>query len=142
MPRLKVRKQQKVLHGKKLWETANRDPEMALNNREVQTSNHGPNIDTTPLARPRSAAQPKKLKNMSAEKLKNSDFNKLTQGRIITRSLSRKFALNSKLSVESANGMKLQDFSILNSCLEEVAICRSCMSQKSKLKMFQCSAIK
>ena len=139
MPRLKVRKRQRVFHGKKSWETAKKDPVTAVNRHEAQARNDRPNIDTTPVARPRLAAQPRKLKNMSAEKLRNSDFNKLTQGRIITRSLSRKFALHAKLSVEPAHGMKLQDFSILSTCLEEVAVCRSCMSQKSKLKIFQCN---
>ena len=96
MPRLKVRKRQKVFHGKKLWETANRDEETFLNNHyEAQTGKDRPNVDTTRVARPRSASQPKKLKNMSAEKLKNSDFNKLTQGRIITMSISRKYLLYS-----------------------------------------------
>ena len=102
MPRLKVRKRQRVFHGKKSWETAKKDPVTAVNRREAQARNDRPNIDTTPVARPRLAAQPRKLKNMSAEKLRNSDFNKLTQGRIITRSLSRKFALHAKLSVEPA----------------------------------------
>ena len=49
-------------------------------------------MDTTPVAQPKSAAQPKKLKNISAETLKNSDYKKLTQGKIITRRISRKFA--------------------------------------------------
>ena len=90
-----------------------------------QIGNVGPSVET-PVAKPMQESQQRKLKNMSAEKLKHSDFKKQFQSKISTRSISRKVALSSNISTEVACGFKIQDVSILNDCLESVAVCRSC----------------
>ena len=140
MPRLKVKKRPKVFYGKRLWETSGTNQEQALGGHEThdQIGNVGPSVET-PVAKPMPESQQRKLKNMSAEKLKHSDFKKQFQSRIFTRSISRKVALSSNISTEVACGFQIQDFSILNDCLESVAVCRSCMSPKSKLRIVQCN---
>ena len=52
----------------------------------------------------------KGMRNMSAEKLANSDFNKLN-GRVMTRSFRKKIGLAKRVkNIEPASGIKLQKF--------------------------------
>ena len=82
----------------------------------------------------------KKVKNMSAEKISNTDFIKKRQDRISTRSLTKSFGFDAKQpNVELAHGMKLQDFSLINEMLLKSSICRECRNPKSKLQVYQCN---
>ena len=76
------------------------------------------------------------MRNMSAEKLSNSDFKKM-DNRIKPRHASKKLGINRVTCIEDAHGTNIQDFSILSACLEKFAMCSSCRSAKSKLKIMQ-----
>eukprot|EP00795_Rhopilema_esculentum_P005803 gene5803-11101_t len=54
-----------------------------------------------------------------------------------TKSLSKRLGVERAHCIEDAHGTKIQDFSILSQCLEQFAICSSCRSAKSKMKIKQ-----
>ncbi len=66
------------------------------------------------------------MRNISAEKLSHSDFNKM-DNKIKTSSMSKKFGFNRTRCIEDAHGTKIQDFSILSKCLENFAMSSSCI---------------
>ena len=85
MPRIKVKKGPRVFHGKKFWEVSDIGQEHASSSRDMQGQlGHDRPIDTTPTTRQMSASKQTTMKNMSAEKLQNSDFKKLFQSRMLT----------------------------------------------------------
>ena len=57
--------------------------------------------------------------------------------KIKTRSVSKKEGVNRASCIEDAHGTKIQDYSILSACLEKFAMCSSCRSVKSQLRIKQ-----
>ncbi len=102
----------------------------------AEASGSATETSTTPK-NSKSTVPLKKLKNISAEKISNSDFNKY-KDKIVTRSLTKKIDLDSKQpDVELAHGMKLQDFAVINDALLKSVICKECRNPKSKLQVYQ-----
>ena len=120
--------------GKKKWEVLGQAVQHHTN--EVQ-----PNVTQgTPVAEASSSKQNEQPRNISAEKIANSDFNTMTPlNGPVTRQIRRKLGmLDSKRPlVERATGTKLLDVSLLQDCLNLATICASCKSAKSRIAIFQ-----
>eukprot|EP00794_Sanderia_malayensis_P019336 gene19336-21256_t len=135
MPRLSTKKR-KGFHGKQKWEIVREESSLASCRSEgdadrPKASQMGPGTPTTHKF-------PIEVRNMSAEKLLNTDFQTLDD-KIITRNVGKRIGLSrcKPSKIEKASGNKIQDFSLLQQCLESFAICSKCKSAKSNLKIFQ-----
>ena len=136
MPR--IFKKRKGFHGVRKWQLeessgCNRNPQQS-------TSSGTSSQDDTIRPKPCTPSLTKKglsaMRNMSSEKLKHSDFKKMDE-KMKTRSLSKRLGVARGHCIEDAPGTKIQDFTILSQTLEQFAICSSCRSAKSKLKIKQ-----
>ena len=158
MPRVKAKKR-KGFHGMKYWELQRADdrngppishdqtPLSAHQGQGPSTrSDEGTAINPEPSDTPQSLVRLKEMKNMSEEKLVNSDFRKLGHGKIMTQKRRRTSARNlgmddinvrERKKVELAIGSKIQEFSLLNECLAKAARCSYCNDAQSKLQIFQ-----
>jgi len=129
MPRYSTKKR-KGLFGKR--------PQDIRDNQANEESTNNAEREESRMEFSQSAVPPKKVKNMSAEKMSNTDFRKERQGTISARSLTKCFGFDAKQpDVELANGMKLQDVSFINEILLRSSICRESRNPKSKLQAYQ-----
>ena len=125
MGRISKRKQRGFI-GKKKWEVD--EAHGNIDGSHFETDENG---DTITDMQTRTA---------SAEKLASSDFQKFAApNRPATRGLRRQLGMldSAQPQIEPAAGIKLQDFTLLQECLNVAAICASCKSSKSKLRIFQ-----
>ena len=137
MPRFSTKKR-KGFHGKKKWEISREE-----SNSEVQVSesvSDRPRPSTSQRGdceTPRTQNNSAEVRNISAEKLLNTDFQS-SDSKIITRNTGKRLGLSQrKAHVLEARGLKIQDFSLLQQCLESFAVCSKCKSSKSRLKIFE-----
>ena len=143
MPR--IFKKRKGFHGVRKWQLEGPSgssisqqslPSTSACTLHAISSQDGPRPTPESYTPTRTTKELTSMRNMSAEKLSNSDFKKM-DNQIRTRSKSKKLGVYRPLGIEDAHGTKLQDFSLLNACLENFAICSSCRSGKSTLKIKQ-----
>ena len=136
MPRFSTKKR-KGFFGKKNWEIVRQE---TASDTSIGESDDGPRPSTSRAEyceTPSKQKHPTAIRNLSAEKLSNTDFEKVEK-RIITRAFSKRIGLSKpKAHIEEASGVKIQDFSLFQQCLETFAVCSKCKSSKSNLKIFQ-----
>ena len=143
MPRYST-KRRKGFHGKKKWEIVHQESATVTSDNDAEVdADEGPNPSTTnPCGTcktwtPRMDTVSTGIKSISAEKLLNTDFLKIDD-KISTRASSKKVGMSKPATnFEEASGFKIQDFSLLQQCLDTSAICSKCKSAKSNLKIFQ-----
>ena len=135
MPRFSTKKR-KGFHGKKRWEINREESNLEVYESECD----GPRPSTSQAKdyeTPRKQNLSTDIRNISAEKLINTD-SQSSDSKIITRSAGKRLGLSlCKAHVVEARGVKIQDFSLLQQCLESFAVCSKCKSSKSKLKIFE-----
>ena len=142
MGRVSARKKRGFI-GVKAWEKQRSEATAAEGtapNEGRGSEGEGRPITTTTSAckTPKSMVGMKQLRNMSEEKLANSDFHKIGGGRVMTRARARTLGMQSRRpKVDVASGPKIQDFSLLNECLSKAATCSHCRNSRSTLKIFQ-----
>ena len=100
----------------------------------VAGTNDGPNSFFDELVRTPSSSGNREIiempRNLSAEKLVHSNFKQLDHRKSLSRNLR-------SMQIEEACSNKIQDFSILNQCLQSFAMCSSCKSAKSRIILMQ-----
>jgi len=137
MGRLTARKKRGFI-GVKAWQKRRNEAGLSDFASGIQEQSPRPTVQHA-LQTPKSTGrQLNNIRNMSEEKLLNSDFGKSEGKRTCTRTRAKALGKNSRiLKEEVATGYKLQDFSLLNECLKKSSICSSCKSAKSNLEIFQ-----
>eukprot|EP00795_Rhopilema_esculentum_P011119 gene11119-19997_t len=117
MPRFSTKKR-KGFFGKKNWEIVRQE---TASDTSIGESDDGPRPSTSRAEHcetPSKQKHPTAIRNLSAEKLSNTDFEKVEK-RIITRDFSKRIGLSKpKAHIEEASGVKIQDFSLFQQCLE------------------------
>ena len=134
-----MKKKRKGFYGKRKWELerlSDRGENSASSVQQtcVAGTNDGPNSFFDELARTPSSSGNREIiempRNLSAEKLVHSNFKQLDHRKSLSRNLR-------SMQIEEACSNKIQDFSILNQCLQSFAMCSSCKSAKSRIILMQ-----
>lgn len=120
--------------GKKAWEVRGEELNSAEESSQVESSvtvrRHfdGSNSYNSSANINKETSLQSKGHNISAEKIQKSS--------ILTRNSTRKLGLTN-VDIAEAHGYKLQDSTLLSNCISAAAICSSCRSPNSKLKLYQ-----
>ena len=140
MPRFHKKKRKGFL-GKRPAEIAREmRGEAVRDRRHVESVEHVESSSSAdqPQNTPKSKPKLQELENRSAKKLLSSEFvNMESEQGNLTRNKSKQLGLGAIKSKEIARDFKLQDFSLLNKCISEAAICQACKRPSSRLQLWQ-----